>query len=93
MQVLPPLTLSGASNVVEKTDRDTNLEGSREYRCCQEMLVCIGKYTFIGEFPKCITEHQEYKSLSCKIVLKMAGPLLTTKGGKQYRKGQNSENE
>ena len=48
-----------------------NLAGALEYRCCREVLHVSGKMAFDGsiEHIKCITEHQDYQTVSNKAVL------------------------
>ena len=72
------------------------LAGSREYRCCWEILSAHGKLTFDGSIDriKCVTEHDYFVALTNTTVLKQVAPLLKRRDGKSYRrKKDTTENE
>ena len=72
------------------------LAGSREYRCCWEILSAHGKHTFDGSIDriKCVTQHDDYVALTNTTVLKQVAPLLRRRDGKSYRKKKDTtENE
>ena len=68
--------------------------GSREYRCCTEVLEAGGKLAFEGrEDISCITQHEDYSAVTNTAVLQMTAPLLKDKDGRSYRQraGQSKE--
>lgn len=72
------------------------LAGSREYRCCWEIMSAQGKLTFDGSIEriKCVTEHDDFIALTNTTVLKQVAPLLKRRDGKSYRKKKDTtENE
>ncbi len=68
---------------------DALLEDAREYRCCKEILECMGKFTFEGRDAECITQHWDYSAVTHRTVLETAGAFLCDKSGKKYRKPAN----
>ena len=76
---------------------DANLDDAREYRCCKEIVECLGKFTFEGKDAECITNHWDYSVVTHRTVLETAGAFLTDKSGKKYRqptsRSQNARNE
>jgi hypothetical protein len=63
------------------------LNGAREYRCCSEVREAIGKLCFDGSIKriKCITQHEDYQSMTQTVVLEHVGPLLKDKQGRSYK--------
>lgn len=72
---------------------DDLLANAREFRCCMEIGYCVGKFTFEGKEPSCITQHWEYAPITHGAVLKNVGPLLISKSGKRYKQKNQSDNE
>ena len=74
-----------------------NLAGAREFRCCWEVQLAMGKLTFDGSFEriKCVTQHEDYVAHTHGTVLKHVGPLLKDKKGRggYRRRGNQTENE
>ncbi|CAB3999732.1 Hypothetical predicted protein [Paramuricea clavata] len=71
-----------------------HLVGAREYRCCREVIECVGKYTYIGQNVGCITDHEDFSSLTNRTVLLEVATLLRNKDGKRYRRQPgNTENQ
>lgn len=72
-----------------------NLVGSLEYRCCREVVDTVVKMSFDGmKEHSCITEHEDFVSLTNEAVLTLAGKSLIRHDGSYYRKRKNvSENE
>jgi hypothetical protein len=56
------------------------------YRCCKEILECIGKFTFEGKDAECITQHWDYTVVTHRTVLETAWAFLSDKSGKKYHK-------
>lgn len=75
---------------------DEQLVSALEYRCCSEVNQAIGMMVFDGsvEKIKCITEHEDYSSLTNKTVLTQVAPLLRGRNGQVYRRTNgSSQNE
>ena len=68
---------------------DKNLVGSMEFRCCQEVVEVVKKYTSEGLDPSCIVSHQHYRPLTEKVVLEQVAPLLKRKDGRTMKRGEN----
>lgn len=63
------------------------LENAREYRCCWEVGPAMAKLTLDGSTePSCVTQHQDYKDLTKRVVLEQVGPVLRDKQGRPYRR-------
>lgn len=60
-----------------------------EFRCCKEVGEAVGKYTFEGFDPVCITSHPHYRALTERIVLEQVAPLLKRKDGRSMKRGEN----
>ena len=69
------------------------LVGSREFRCCKEIVEAKGKFLFEGIDAGCILSHHDYEPMTNRTVLSTVGPLLKTEGGQRYKKGGHTENE
>ncbi|KAK3715355.1 hypothetical protein QZH41_010170, partial [Actinostola sp. cb2023] len=75
---------------------DETLAGALEYRCCHEVNQAIGMLVFDGsiERVKCVTEHEDYSSMSNRAVLLQVAPLVKDRDGRGYRRRAGvSENE
>ena len=61
--------------------------GSREFRCCREVVHSSGKMVFDGSIEriKCITQHEAYDAITNGAVLQQVAPLLRDKSGRTYR--------
>lgn len=60
-----------------------------EFRCCKEVGEAIGKYSFEGLGPMCITTHPHYRALTERIVLEQVAPLLKRKDGRTMKREEN----
>ena len=75
-------------------ERDnTLLNGMSEHRCCSEIQKAIGKLSFEGSNTtiKCITQHEDYQSLTKEVVLMYIGPLLQDKQGRSFKQKAGKE--
>ena len=71
---------------------DEKLEGALEYRCCHEVNQAIGMLVFDSSIDriKCVTEHNDFSSMSNKAVLLQVASLIK---GRDGRRDGVSENE
>ena len=60
-----------------------------EFRCCQEDVEVVKKYTSEGLDPSCIISHQHYRALTERVVLEQVAPLLKQKDGCTMKWGEN----
>ena len=72
---------------------NTLLNGMSEHRCCSEIQKAIGKLSFEGSNTtiKCITQHEDYQSLTKEVVLMYIGPLLQDKQGRSFKQKAGKE--
>lgn len=65
-----------------------HLSGALEYRCCREIAQASQKLTFDGSIERvsCITNHDDFSSMTNRSVLLQVGPLLRDKNGRGYRR-------
>ena len=65
-----------------------HLSGALEFRCCREIAQASQKLTFDGSIERvsCITNHDDFSSMTNRSVLLQVGPLLRDKSGRGYRR-------
>ena len=65
-----------------------NLAGALEHRCCREIAQVSQKLMFDGSIERvsCITQHDDFSSMTNRSVLLQVGPLLRDKNGRGYRR-------
>ena len=65
-----------------------HLAGALEYRCCREIDQASQTLTFDGSIERvsCITQHDDFSSMTNRSVLSQVGPLLRDKNGRGYRR-------
>ena len=66
---------------------NTLSNGMSEHICCSEIQKAIGKLSFEGSNTtiNCITQHEDYQSLTKEVVLMYIDPLLEGKQGRSYK--------
>ena len=64
--------------------KKTHLNGIREHRCCTEIKAANEKFKGLRRI-KCITQLEEYDSLTKTIVLENVGALLKDRNGRTYK--------
>lgn len=65
-----------------------NLAGALEHRSCREIAQASQELMFHGSIERvsCITQHDDFSSMTNRSVLLQVGPLLRDKSGRGYRR-------